>query len=442
MSNIVETVEFFLKQHNLWRIEKPLCVGFSGGFDSMCLLHILANLNLNVVAVHLNHDWRGKESAQEEENCRQFCKKFDIKFYSEKLSKEVPHTETAARDARYKFFKKCMVEFEAGAFLTAHNANDNVETLIYRITKGTGVDGLAGIATKRDFYYRPLLKISRDEIEKYCLDNNLNPNNDSSNDDIKYARNLIRHKILPLLKQINPDIVNAVNSLSELAQDDVKFWDNLISKGENSTQKFLELPNSIKARLIKKNLIDNGLDYDRVSIERLTHFIEDNSQCRSGARLSVGANKELFVSSNKFEIVDIQKKFLEEVSVKAIGKYEFGEYIFVIEPCSKLPERFPKDSDCIAYVNLSNIDLVIRTRRNGDIISPLGMSGSQKLKKYLNEKKIPYYKKDNLVLLCNGNEVFWVAGVGISNKIKTVDNKVTHLLKLIKKEGYYEGEIV
>ena len=225
----------------------------------------------------------------------------------------------------------------------------------------------------------------------------------------------------------------------EIAQDDVKFWDNLISKGENSTQKFLELPNSIKTRIIKKNLIDSGLDYDRVSIERLTHFIEDNSQCRSGARLSVGANKELFVSSNKFEIVDIQKKFLEEVSVKAIGKYEFGEYIFVIGPCSKLPERFPKDSDCIAYVNLPNIDLVIRTRRNGDIICPLGMNGSQKLKKYLNEKKIPYYKKDKLVLLCNGNEVFWVAGVGISNKIKTVDNKVTHLLKLIKKDGYYEG---
>lgn len=439
MSNIVETVESFLKNYNIWRSEEPLCVGFSGGFDSMCLIHILALLKLNVVAIHLNHNWRGEESAQEEENCRRFCEKFGIKFYSEKLSNDIPHTETAARSARYKFFEKCMQKFGAIAFLTAHNANDNAETLIYRIAKGTGVDGLAGIAPKRDFYYRPLLNITRDEIEEYCLENKLSPNKDSSNNDVKYARNLIRHKILPLMKQINPDILGAVNSLSDIAKEDTLFWDDLISDVENSTQKFLGLQSSVKTRVIKKILINNNLDYDRDIIERLTRFIEDNSQCRSGARLSVGANKELFVSSNKFEIVDIQKKFLEEVSVKAIGEYEFGEYIFVIEPCSKLPERFPKDSDCIAYVNLPNIDLVIRTRRNGDIICPLGMNGSQKLKKYLNEKKIPYYKKDKLVLLCNGNEVFWVAGVGISNKIKTVDDKITHLLKLIKKDGYYEG---
>lgn len=439
MSNIVETVESFLKNYNIWRSEEPLCVGFSGGFDSMCLIHILALLKLNVVAIHLNHNWRGEESAQEEENCRRFCEKFGIKFYSEKLSNDIPHTETAARSARYKFFEKCMQKFGAIAFLTAHNANDNAETLIYRIAKGTGVDGLAGIAPKRDFYYRPLLNITRDEIEEYCLENKLSPNKDSSNNDVKYARNLIRHKILPLMKQINPDILGAVNSLSDIAKEDTLFWDDLISKVENSTQKFLGLQSSVKTRVIKKILINNNLDYDRDIIERLTRFIEDNSKSRSGGRLSVGVNKELFVSHKNFEIINISPKNLEEIAVKSVGKYVFRDYIFEIEECRKLPKVFAKDSDCIAYVNLASIDFVLRTRREGDYITPLGMFGTQKLKKYLNEKKIPYYKKDELVLLCDNKNVLWVAGVGVSDKIKVVDNKVTHVLKLIKKGGYSES---
>ena len=332
-----------------------------------------------------------------------------------------------------------MQKFGAIAFLTAHNANDNAETLIYRIAKGTGVDGLAGIAPKRDFYYRPLLNITRDEIEEYCLENKLNPNKDSSNNDVKYARNLIRHKILPLMKQINPDIVGAVNSLSDIAKEDTLFWDDLILDVENSTQKFLGLQNSVKMRVIKKILINNNLDYDRDIIERLTRFIEDNSKSRSGVRLSVGVNKELFVSHKNFEIINISPKNLEEISIKSVGKYVLGDYIFEIEECRKLPKVFPKDSDCIAYVNLASVDFVLRTRREGDYITPLGMTGTQKLKKYLNEKKIPYYKKDELVLLCNNKNVLWVAGVGVNDKIKVVDNMVTHVLKLIKKGGYCES---
>ena len=143
-------------------------MAFSGGYDSMCLLDILCNLGCDVVAVHLNHNWRGEESKKDEDNCRLFAKNRGIKFYTEMLPDCVEKTETAARDARYKFFKRCAKMFNSNVVFTAHNFDDNAETVLYRIIKGTGTVGLEGISEHRDIFYRPLLNVSRENIEKIC----------------------------------------------------------------------------------------------------------------------------------------------------------------------------------------------------------------------------------------------------------------------------------
>ena len=191
---IIDAVELFLEKYNLLKPKNNIIVAFSGGYDSMCLLDVMKELaakyDLNLCAVHLNHGWRGEESDKEEENCKNFCS--DINFYSEKLSPDIPHTETAAREARYEFFEKCAKKFNSKVILTAHNANDNAETVFYRITRGTGITGLEGINETRGIYYRPLLNIYRADIEKYCTDKNLTPNIDSSNFNTEFARNKIR----------------------------------------------------------------------------------------------------------------------------------------------------------------------------------------------------------------------------------------------------------
>ena len=169
MNKIHHTIELFLKKYQLDKPEKVYLCAFSGGYDSMCLLNslkIVAPQN-KIIAIHLNHNWRGEESDLEEQNCKDFCNRIRVEFYCEKLPSTVPHTETAARDARYNFFEKCKEKFESEIIFTAHNQNDNAETLIYRICKGTGIPGLCGIAEKRGFYYRPLLHTKREEIEKY-----------------------------------------------------------------------------------------------------------------------------------------------------------------------------------------------------------------------------------------------------------------------------------
>jgi len=434
MDNIEKKVEYFLNKHNLSN-EEPILVAFSGGYDSMCLLDVCSKLNLNITAIHLNHNWRGSESKKEEEACKNFCIKRGINFYSETLPPEIKKTETSAREARYEFFKKCADKFSAKAVLTAHNANDNAETLIYRIAKGTGISGLCGINPVREIYYRPLLNIKREDIENYCIKNVLTPNNDSSNTNTKYKRNLIRHKIIPELKEINHNLIDTLNSLAELAQMDNEIINLYLETLEEpyKTQNFMNYKYPVKSRLVYNLFIDNGLEYDREKISRALNFIEENKASKSGKTLSLSADLRLFISSNKIEIIKDYPKSKKELEIKKCGKYEFEDKIFIIEEFSDEIERFPKDSELKAFVDLTGIEsLSLRHRKDGDKIKPLGCSGSQKLKKYLNEKKIPQHKKDKLILLTSCEEVLWVPSAGLSDRIKVVTTP-THVLKLIDK---------
>lgn len=417
---IEERVKSFIEKYNL---SGKCLVAFSGGFDSMCMLDVLQKLGCNVIAIHLNHNWRGEESKQEEKNCRNFAEQRNIPFYSETLPDDIPHTEADARDARYKFFEKCAQKFNSKVVFTAHNFNDNAETVLYRIIKGTGTIGLQGILEHRDIYYRPLLSTTRKEIEEYCLQNGLKPNQDSSNEDTKYKRNLIRKEILPLMEKINPNVIEAINSLSKIAKED--------KNNENSKKYF-----------VRQLLIDNNLDYDRKRIEDLTAFIDENKTSKSGKTISLSKDLWLFVSKKETKVITKPKKSDLQIKVDKEGKYEFENSIFYIKAIESEKLKvgngklnnfqlsdFPKDTDYKAYISVDKIDFTLRYRHDGDYIQPLGYKGKQKLKKYLNEKKIPNHQKDKIVLLCKDQEVLWVSGYGISDKIKVTD-KPTHIIEL------------
>ena len=164
-----DTVLEFLNKYDL--LNKTLIVGFSGGHDSMCLLDVLFKLsqvhNFKLIAAHFNHNWRGIESKMEQDVCRHFCEERQIEFYTKTAALNMKQSEAVARAMRYDFFEKALNKYNADAFLTAHNKNDNAETILYRVIKGTGVTGLKGIAEKRDNIYRPLLNITREEINYY-----------------------------------------------------------------------------------------------------------------------------------------------------------------------------------------------------------------------------------------------------------------------------------
>ncbi len=445
MNKISEEIKSFLEKYDLNHEELIYLIGFSGGYDSMCLANALkkAAPKNRIIALHLNHGWRGEESDREEKNCVEFCNNKGIEIYCEKLSNSVPHTETAAREARYNFFQKCSEKFNTHIIFTAHNKNDNAETLLYRICTGTGICGLRGICENREIYYRPLLNISRDEIEKYCKDNKLTPNIDSSNSNIEYKRNYIRAKILPELKKINPNAIDKINSLSEIAKEEneiveeylTKILEKITEDGKIQTKKFFKQSNSIQKRIIYKLFLYNNLEYDKNRILYIQDFLKENANSKSGKTCSLTENLWIFINSEFIEIINNEKQELPYFHILKEGKYENKNYIFEIEKFDKVVRKFPKEYENTAYVDLKNIpfEFEIRTRKDGDIIQPFGLDGTQKLKKYLNSKKIPNHKKDTLLFLTQGNEVFWAINLGISDKIKT-RQKPTHVLKFYKKE--------
>lgn len=432
MNKIAETIEFYLKTHNL--LNETVIVAFSGGYDSMCLLDVVNKLKVKTVAAHLNHNWRGQESLEDAKLCEKFCSAHNIEFYTETLSDDIEKTETAARAARYEFLQRTAQKYNSKCVLTAHNADDNAETVLYRVIKGTGTYGLEGIKEQRGIFYRPMLSIYRKDIEQYCKDNNLTPCYDSSNDNTKYKRNLIRHEILTVMKTINKDVKQAVNSLSQIAKEENKIIDELLPDIENlKTSAFLSYSKALQSRIVHKLLRLNNIDYDKEKIENITDFINLNSKSKSGVTTSLTTDLWLFVNNNKICIVtkNNQAEILTEIN--GCGEYTFAGKTFVMEECCAKPDIFPGDCEYTAYVDLRSVEfpLQLRTRKDGDFIQPFGINGSQKLKKYLNNKKIPKHEKNNLIFLCKGQEVLWAAGLGISDKIK-VTNEPTHRLKIIK----------
>lgn len=217
--NLQKKIALFLEEYNIKN--KTVLAAVSGGVDSVAMLHILCTLqkdfNLDLKVIHLNHNWRGEESVKDLEFVKDLAFQYGLEFYTETLEDDIKKTELAARDERYAFFERALEKFETNICFLAHNKNDNAETLVYRIIKGTGPSGLASIPRRRVSYYRPMLDFSRLEIENYAESNSLKFRQDKSNEDTVYKRNFIRKNILPEMEKINKNAIDAINSLIKLS---------------------------------------------------------------------------------------------------------------------------------------------------------------------------------------------------------------------------------
>lgn len=445
---IIDEVSKFLKKYQLE--DKTIIVGFSGGFDSMCLLDVLSKLHnteefkeLNIIAAHFNHNWRGAEALKEQEICKLFASSKGFEFYTKTGAVPLKKSENEARLARYEFFEDAYEYYDADAVFTAHNRDDNAETVLYRVIKGTGLVGLKGISEKRDYFYRPILNISRTEILKYCEENNLIPNFDSSNDDIQFKRNFLRLNVIPILEKINTNVKDSLCNLAKVARSEdliIEEYLEILRKNIYDGEKLIsveyaKLSKPVKFRILHEFVQKLDLDYDYKKINEIYEFIENNITQKNGSTLSLATSLWLYVDNKIIETIPPKvKKSSENINVVIddLGEYYIGDKKLTIK---KYEEKelfvFPEATSNFVYVDLSKIKmpLTIRTRQDGDMISPFGMSGSMKLKKYLNSKCIPRHNRDNLLLLTDKKEILWVIGVGISNKIGVVDTP-THVIEI------------
>lgn len=234
-----EKILEIIKRCNLIENGDKIVVGVSGGPDSITLLNVLKNIKekeiikFNLVVCHINHMIR-EEAASDEKYVEEYCKKNNIEFFAKRIKveemaeKEKIGTEEAGRKARYEFFNEILNKTNANKIATAHTANDNAETVLMNIIRGSGTLGLKGIEAKNEKLIRPLIECKRSEIEKYCKDENLNPRIDKTNFENIYTRNKVRNMLIPYIENnFNPNIIEAINRLSDLSKQENNFLEKL-----------------------------------------------------------------------------------------------------------------------------------------------------------------------------------------------------------------------
>ena len=307
---MIKEVENFLVEYNIQN--KKVIVGFSSGPDSCAMTFLLSKLaqkyNLELVLAYFNHNWRPSEAKIEQEFALEFAKKIGAEFYSETASEDELKTEENARNLRYQFFENVMKKYNSDIVFLAHNKDDNIETLVYRLIKGTGVRGLCSIPRVRDNYYRPMLNISKAEILEFLNRNNIQYKIDSSNEDIKYKRNLIRKKILPLFDEINPSYLSSIENLIKNANSTVEIIDEelndlkdeLIEDNCLIRDKFI-LKSKAKRYELLNDFIGDKLKYRNYkNIKKFDDFILENNNSQ------ISVNKELFLRIKKNKIFFVE----------------------------------------------------------------------------------------------------------------------------------------
>lgn len=295
-----------IKKYNLIKSGDSIVVGVSGGPDSVCLLHILNELknemNFKIYVAHINHMIR-KEADEETEYVKSFCKNIGIECFAQKIDvvkiakEEKIGTEEAGRKIRYNFFEEVLKKTNSNKIATAHNNNDKVETIIMNILRGSGTAGLKGLDPIRENkFIKPLIEISREEIEEYCKENKLNPRIDKSNNENIYTRNKVRNIVIPYVKsEFNPNILKTINRLSEVATEENEYLNKVtletfnkicveLNTTDNSTitldlKKFNNLELVIKRRLILytiNELLGTTEGIEKINIDDIIKLCSNN----------------------------------------------------------------------------------------------------------------------------------------------------------------------
>lgn len=435
-----------ISKYSLFGDNENIVVAVSGGADSMCLLHFLYSfkdeLKINLlIAAHVNHNIRGEEAKRDELFVKSFCENRNIPF--ELLDADVPQiannlkcgTEEAARRVRYDYFKKLSEKYNA-LVATAHNADDNAETVIYNLARGSGLKGLCGIPPKRDYIIRPLIEVTRKEIERCCDENDIRYITDSTNLSDEYTRNKIRHNVLPILRLINPSIENTITNTSFMLREDNDFLNSLAhsalesakTKGGYSVKKLKTLDLSVLSRAVII-LLDEAFkitpDYKCVS--SVCNII------KNGGRVNIKGGIYADSNSGVFRLYEKTETENQNISVNLLscintpkGENNIGFYVIEkkeFDSCSKFNNLLFKNA--IDY-DIINAVTVIRTRKAGDLFSPKGRGWTKSLKKFFVDEKVVSEKRDKLRLIANENEVLWLEGFGASEKagVKDTTKKV------------------
>lgn len=398
---------------------KKILVAISGGVDSVVLTHLLQKLNYNISLAHCNFQLREKESDLDEQFIIKLGDKFNVDTFTIKLStreyqdKNKLSTQLAARELRYNWFYEILEKQKIDYVATAHHSNDNLETFLINLTRGTGLEGLTGIPPINGKIIRPLLKFSREEILKYATLNNIEWREDVSNSETKYLRNKIRHNIVPLLKEINPNLINSFNNTSTFLKQSQQIIDDTVK------QKSLEIISNdgeiIKFNIKKIKELSNPRAY-------LYHFLKKYGftewndvfnliYAQTGKVLTTKSHTLL--KDRDFLLLLPSDKFINTENQLVTINRNDSKVSYPINLLFKNVQKTTSLDKNTIYVdkNSLNYPLTLRKWNDGDFFYPKGMLGKKKVSKYFKDEKLSLIEKQNIWILCSGkNEIIWILG--------------------------------
>ncbi len=427
---ILQTIQQYVQEHQLFTEGDRILIAVSGGIDSIVLCHILSKLAVSFGLAHCNFKLRGKDSEEDEAFVKQVAKQLNVPFYSisfftDKIAEQKKQSiQEVARDLRYDWLEKIRHEHDYQYIATAHHLNDSIETVLYNFTKGCGIRGLHGILPKRDKIIRPLLGVTKDEIIKFANEEKIVFREDVSNSTDKYSRNKIRHHVVPVLKELNPNFeitsnntiqrLNEAEELFDFAIDFIK-KDLLIRQDNQLKISISKLSSSPAPKTILFETI-HPYGFNNQQIEQIMQSIENQPG-------------KVFYSTDNCLLIDREFLVIKQKENTGGVKYYLDQTgstlpLEISSIHSQIIESPPfevEKNSSKAYLDLDTLKfpLTLRQWKEGDKFQPLGMKGhSKKLQDFFVDLKLSRFEKEKVWILESEGQICWVVGLRIDERYK------------------------
>ena len=432
---MLETVQRYIEKNELLPTGCKVIVGLSGGADSMVLLDLLKLLGYHCVAAHCNFHLRGDESQRDADFVRRWCKDIDIPFRSVDFDTHQYATdrkisiEMAARELRYNWFEVIRQQEDAEAIAVAHHKDDSVETLLLNLIRGTGIRGLTGIRPKNGRVIRPLLCVSRSEIEQYLDERGIPAIFDSSNNDDRFLRNAIRLRVIPLLEQLNPSVKEAIHRTSQHLTEAEKVYTSAITEQTAA----LFQGGEINIDALKRSPSPSSLLFEILTpLGFNPSVIEDITE-------SINATPGKQFLGDRFRVIKDREAFL----VTALPETEIANVYTVEEDATSLnkpimmqirslemPVVVEKHKSTLTVDrDLLHFPLLLRRWQAGDWFIPFGMKGRKKLSDFFTDRKMNLRDKEEVWVLLSGEDLVWIVGERPDNRFR-VTGKTKRVLQI------------
>jgi tRNA(Ile)-lysidine synthase len=451
---VIERLKDHLERQALIPPNTKVLLGYSGGADSTCLLHLLSEIGIPTIAAHLHHGQR-PEADDELEMCRRFAESLGAGFVSGQA--DVPRLaqehkiglEEAGRKARYAFLDQAARHWDCPLIATAHTQTDHVETVLHHLTRGCGLPGLAGIPEKRGNLIRPLLIFTREETRAYCQEKGLPFHDDPANANLDFSRARIRHRILPELKAINPSVQDAVSRMAQLVSQENRFLNGMaaaaLEKAEqplNGDLRFLTqdievafrrpdleaLPEVLLSRAIRLAVETLGASLDLNETSAFTGGLRNGT---TGSITAEGGTVVVEWNPKVVHVRELQDTPAFQTNLTFPGETSSPEMGWKLTAFESPTAQKPQRRSLAAEIGIKQLQghMFLRSPKPADKMQPLGFNGHRKVSDLIGESKLTEAARSRLPIICDMVGPLWIPGICLDERAKPQENDKVAVLR-------------